>query len=174
MTCISGNKKWAALAQPICTALSLSGGLHISPATFLGSLRLRFGASRLNSLKPVVKIGVFALALFLSALPTMACLLPTVTLSAAEHECCQRMASDCGSANMPSSHSCCQRTGPEASSYVKAPSVQLNQTARTTFGLPVDASPLLLLTGLPVFQVSRDFGVHGPPGSPTTISALRI
>ena len=40
--------------------------------------------------------------------PVVACLLPTRPLTQAEHECCLKMAQQCGSSAMSSSHSCCQ------------------------------------------------------------------
>jgi hypothetical protein len=125
------------------------------------------------TLKLLSKVGVFALALLLSAVPTMACLLPTVTLTTAEHECCKRMAGQCGQSGMPSSHSCCQRlTGPE-DSFVKAPNVQLDHISSISYVSGVSAP--LLPTGIPLVHATLDFGVHGPPGSPpTTISVLRI
>lgn len=122
----------------------------------------------------VAKIGVFALALMLSAVPTMACLLPITTMTAAEHECCKQMAGQCGQAGMPSSHSCCRRlSGPE-DSFVKASNVQLNHLVSigATYFYNANAS---LLNENPLVHASLDFAVHGPPGSPpTTISVLRI
>jgi hypothetical protein len=125
-------------------------------------------------LKFVLKVGVFALALILSAVPTMACMLPTVTLTAAERECCKKMANECGRAGMPSSHSCCQPlTGPGASTFIKALGVQLDHGATTGYVSPT--IPSLLQTALPVVRESLDFGVHRRPGSPpATISVLRI
>lgn len=40
--------------------------------------------------------------------PALLCLLPGEQMTAAEHECCEKMAQQCGSALMPSSHTCCQ------------------------------------------------------------------
>ena len=121
----------------------------------------------------VAKIGVLALALMLSAVPTMACLLPITTMTAAEHECCKRMAGQCGQAGMPSNHSCCQRiSGPE-DTFVKASNAQLDHNASSSYVLSVGAP--LLLSGIPLVHASPHFAVHGPPGSPpATISVLRI
>jgi hypothetical protein len=125
-------------------------------------------------LKLVSKVGVFALALILSAVPTMACMLPTVTLTAAERECCKKMANECGRAGMPSSHSCCQRlTGAETATFIKAPGAQLDHLASISYVSP--AISFLLQTDLTVVHESLDFGVNRPPGSPpATISVLRI
>lgn len=43
-----------------------------------------------------------------AASPAVACLLPTGSMTRAEHECCQKMAHQCGSSVMPASHTCCQ------------------------------------------------------------------
>ena len=121
----------------------------------------------------VAKIGVFALALMLSAVPTMACLLPITTMTAAEHECCKQMAGQCGQAGMPSSHSCCQRlTGPE-DNFLKSANAQIDHVASTSF--VANVSTPLVVNGIRLVHASLDFAVHGPPGSPpTTISILRI
>lgn len=124
--------------------------------------------------KLVVKAGMIALALMLSGVPTMTCLLPTVTLTAAERECCKHMANECGQAGMPSSHSCCQRlTGSEASTFFKASNVQLDHIGSASYFSNVSAP--LLVSGISFVHASVDFGVHGPPGSPpATITVLRI
>jgi hypothetical protein len=43
-----------------------------------------------------------------AASPAVACLLPMGSMTPAEHECCQKMAHQCGSSVMPASHTCCQ------------------------------------------------------------------
>ena len=40
--------------------------------------------------------------------PAIACLVPMHQMTPGEHECCRKMAQQCGSSVMPSSHSCCQ------------------------------------------------------------------
>lgn len=123
--------------------------------------------------KCVGKIGVIALALVISALPTMACLLPTATLTAAEQECCKRMAHDCGNSGMPASHSCCQRVAGPESTFIKASAVQLDHNISTHLVIPPVDAPLATI--VPLDQASLDFDEHGPPGSPpATISVLRI
>lgn len=126
-------------------------------------------------MKLLSKLGVFALALVLSAVPGMACLLPAGTLTAAERECCRQMANECGRAGMPSSHACCQRlTGAETATFIKAPGAQSLTDLASTSYVP-GAIPLLLRTDLSVLQESLDFDVNRPPGSPPTIiSVLRI
>ena len=43
-----------------------------------------------------------------AATPAIACLVPMHQMTKAEHECCMKMARECGSSMMPSSHSCCR------------------------------------------------------------------
>lgn len=131
--------------------------------------------SKLPSLRLVAKAGAVALTLILSAVPTMACLLPTVTLTAAEHECCKRMGNQCGRAGMPSSHSCCRRlTGAEATAFITASSARLDHVSDVSYHIsPLAAS--FPVSGVPPVPPHSDLGVHGPPGSPpATISVLRI
>src|SRR5438445_1577295 len=59
-------------------------------------------------MKPVAKAGVSLLSLLLFAAPIMACALPAMAMTAAERDCCKRMAGECGKKGM--SHSCCQTT----------------------------------------------------------------
>lgn len=43
-----------------------------------------------------------------AATPAIACLVPMHQMTKAEHDCCMKMAQECGSSMMPSSHSCCR------------------------------------------------------------------
>src|SRR5688572_25252351 len=44
--------------------------------------------------------------------PNLLCLIPGVEMTAAEHECCEKMGSDCGEIPMPGMHSCCRTAAP--------------------------------------------------------------
>ena len=44
--------------------------------------------------------------------PDVLCLLPGVTLTVDEHECCERMGGQCGRVPMPDVHKCCQTVTP--------------------------------------------------------------
>jgi len=121
------------------------------------------------------KLGVLTLAVLLFATPTMACLLPTATLTAAERECCKQMAEQCGNAGMPSSHSCCQRlTGPDDLDFVKAQSPCVGSDL---LAVAVDCAPAMIQSPLLNRLASIEWldGIHGPPESPpVTTSILRI
>src|SRR5450631_1101499 len=53
-------------------------------------------------------IVLVSIALLWVVAPAIACVLPGVTLTPAERECCHHMAQHCGETPMPASHSCCQ------------------------------------------------------------------
>jgi hypothetical protein len=68
-------------------------------------------ASRQGTLMQVSRTGALTMTLVTvlwAVTPTVACFLPMPAMSAAERECCHKMAHQCGSAVMPASHSCCQ------------------------------------------------------------------
>ena len=44
--------------------------------------------------------------------PDLLCLIPGVEMTIDEHECCERMGSDCGRVPMPDMHSCCRTVTP--------------------------------------------------------------
>jgi len=121
------------------------------------------------------KVGVSILALLLFATPIMACALPAMAMTKAEHECCKRMAQDCGKSGMAQSHSCCQTTtAPDRLPAIKSSSDVNSQHL-----------PLVLVAALPpmsVAAIATEFGsqwwasdIHSPPVSPpVSISVLRI
>src|SRR5579872_7009530 len=120
-------------------------------------------------LKIMAKLSVFGLALILSAAPTMACLWPTVTLTAAERACCKHMANQCGHAGMPSSHSCCQGlNGPETTTFVRVAGVQLEHVANIEYH--VSPTIPVLVIRVPPSQTNFELETHGPPGLPSSSS----
>lgn len=120
------------------------------------------------------RVGVFALAVLFAALPVMACAVPNAAMTAAERECCKKMAEQCGDMGMTKSHPCCQVTATSADFHaLKTPSSQLHHVS------------LVLSHTLPVtFQAascslaqwsSRVSCTHSPPGlGSTTTTILRI
>lgn len=61
------------------------------------------------SLVTMLRRVALAVAMFWAITPTMACLMPEMAMTAAEHECCKKMAAMCGGEqHMPQSHSCCK------------------------------------------------------------------
>ena len=120
------------------------------------------------------KAGVSILALLLAALPVMACTVPGATMTAAERDCCKRMAEQCHRSGMANSHGCCQtQTSRNGFDALKASSSQLNHSL-VDFHAQPDA--VQAGTALPLmFTASKPSPTHSPPGliaSATTV--LRI
>ena len=127
------------------------------------------------TLKLLTKLGVFALALMLAALPVAACVLPGTAMTSAERECCKKMAEQCGDMGMAKSHPCCKVTATPGDFHaLKTTSSQLDHVSLVLF----HALPFTAQTDS-YFSVaqwsSRVSCTHSPPGleSPTT-TVLRI
>ncbi len=126
------------------------------------------------SVRLVAKIGVSTLALLLAALPVMACTVPGAVMTAAERDCCKRMADQCGHSGMAKPHGCCEiQTAPNDFHALKASFSQLDH-----FLIDLHAQPVALQTiavSQVMFTPNTTFPTHGPPGlvySATTV--LRI
>ena len=52
------------------------------------------------------------LIVFWIATPDLLCLIPGVAMTVDEHECCERMGSDCGKVPMSDMHTCCRTATP--------------------------------------------------------------
>src|SRR5215467_1947014 len=53
-------------------------------------------------------VTMLVITVLWAATPAIACLVHMHQMTKAEHDCCLKMAQECGSSMMPSSHSCCQ------------------------------------------------------------------
>jgi len=130
---------------------------------------------RLVMLKLLIKVGVFALALMLAALPVAACVLPGAGMTAAERECCKKMAEQCGDMGMAKSHPCCKVTATPADFHaLKTASSLLDHASPVLF----HALPLTAQTDV-YFSLaqwsSRVSCTHSPPGLESlTTTVLRI
>jgi len=126
-------------------------------------------------MKLVGKVGVLLLSLLLFATPIMACTMQANAMTAAERDCCKRMAQECGKGRMSQSHSCCKTVAmPDHLPAIKSASDVRSDhpTFVLAHALPQIsvAVPLMELASL---VCASD--MHGPPGSPpVTISVLRI
>src|SRR5258708_31896433 len=120
-----------------------------------------------------VKICVSILALLLAAAPVMACARPAAAMTAAERDCCKRMAQQCGKSGMAKSHGCCQTEATPNDFHALKASSHLDHSL-----VDYHAQPDAVQTGnaLPLmFTASIPFPTHSPPGlvaSATTV--LRI
>ena len=125
---------------------------------------------RLLVLNNAGKFAAILLVLTLVGGPAMACMLPSAALTPAEHECCRRMARQCGSMSMPVSHSCCRTEVRPSQAYLKAAAVSLGHNNAVAIAPAEIVEPWswLLQNGAPP---SVD---HPPPEiTPSTI-VLRI
>jgi hypothetical protein len=109
------------------------------------------------------KIGVSILAMLLAALPVMACARPGAAMTAAEHDCCKRMAEQCGRSGMAKSHGCCQTpVSPNDFHALKAPSSHLDHSLLELHTQPVALQAIAELQL--IFSTSIPFPTHSPPG----------
>ena len=120
-------------------------------------------------------IGIYGLAFVFGALPVMACVVPNGAMTPAEHECCKKMAGQCGDMGMAKSHPCCQVTATPADFHaLKTASSQLQHVSLVLFhALPptAQANGYFSLAQLS----SRVSCTHSPPGlESTTTTILRI
>lgn len=104
------------------------------------------------------------------ATPAIACVLPGISLTPAERECCHHMAEQCGQAAMPATHSCCQTKSHHSDA---PPQVTASvPTRHLTIAVAVQPIPVL-----PIADSSRiAVYLHSPPldPQPSSISVLRI
>jgi hypothetical protein len=127
------------------------------------------------TLRLVQKVAIFALTALFAGLPVMACVVPNVAMTAAERECCKKMAGQCGDMAMAKSHPCCQVTATPADFHaLKTASSQLDHVSLVLF----DALPLTAQTDAYVSLVqwsSRVLCTHSPPGQESlNTTILRI
>ena len=119
---------------------------------------------RLVMLKLLIKLGVSALALMLAALPLAGCVLPGAAMTSAEHECCKKMAEQCGDMGMAKSHPCCKLTAtPSDFHALKTASSQLDHVSLVlSYALPLTAQTDVYFS-LAQWS-SRVSCTHSPPG----------
>jgi hypothetical protein len=121
------------------------------------------------------KVGVLVVSLVLLATPIMACVIPIAAMTAAERECCKRMAQECGKNGMAKSHSCCQTaTAPEHLPAIRSSSDDGSGQLALALVHAALPSPTLVTMAESGFSL-READIHSPPVSPpASISILRI
>ena len=102
--------------------------------------------------------------------PAIACMIPLRPMTQAEHECCNKMAQQCGSSARPSSHSCCQ--GHEREGAV-SPVPTYSPTRPFDVAIVPQTAVLLVASG-PVLPTSAALEAPPPEASPGCSSILRI
>jgi Na+(H+)/acetate symporter ActP len=105
-----------------------------------------------------------------AATPAIACLVPMHQMTKAEHDCCLKMAQECGSSMMPSSHSCCQ--GHDRDNAVSP--VATYSPTRPFDVATVRQTAILLATSSSVPLKSLALEAPPPEASPGCSSILRI
>jgi hypothetical protein len=126
------------------------------------------------SVSLTAKIGVSTLALLLAALPAVACAVPGTVMTAAERECCKRMADQCGYSGMAKSHGCCEiQTAPNDFHALKASFTQLDHFLMDLHMQPAESQTTAGAHLL--FTTNTPFPTHSPPGLAYSASTvLRI
>jgi hypothetical protein len=169
----------AAGSRPAAPQELLNGEwLQWLPATFSPLLRLASGKTYtfLTRMRSFGKVGVSLVSLLLLATPTMACLVPAAAMTAAEHNCCKRMAHQCGGTKgMPQSHSCCQTTT-VANHLAAIKSSSDGSSQHPTLFVAYAIHPGPTIATVPESGSSPlAADIHAPPVSPpVAISVLRI
>jgi hypothetical protein len=126
-------------------------------------------------MKPIGKVGVSLLLLLVLAKPMMACLIPAIAMTAAERDCCKRMAGHCGHKGKVRSHSCCQTIAvPDHFAAIKSLSVVNGQ--HPPMFVAYNVHPGLTIPTVPEFgSALLAVDIHSPPDSPAVVvSVLRI
>jgi len=136
-------------------------------------LLLRVGVRKLDPVNTLRKFGIGLLAVVLFGTPLLNCVTPTQAMTAAEKECCKKMAAECGRAGMASSHSCCQ----SSDSVDTRPLLKSTSPTITHHTLLVAhvISHFEILTSQSAILASQPAQLHGPPGeTPPGTTVLRI
>jgi hypothetical protein len=136
-------------------------------------LLLTVGVRKLDPVNTLRKFGIGLLAFVLFGTPLLNCVTLTEAMTAAEKECCKKMAAECGRAGMASSHSCCQSNGAaDARPLLKSASPTITYHALFIANV---ISHFQLFASRSVVLVSQPAQLHGPPGeTPPGITVLRI
>ena len=114
---------------------------------------------------------LLSVVLMLVATPAIACVMPGVSLTPAERECCHHMAEQCGQAAMPASHSCCQTKSHHSDALLQASASV--PTRHLTFAVVVIQTTFVI----PAVTLDRlATYLHSPPldTASSSFSILRI
>src|SRR5262252_3355961 len=115
-------------------------------------------------------LAMLVITVLWAVTPAIACMIPMRPMTQAEHECCKRMAQQCGSSAMPSSHSCCQ--GHERETAVSP--VPTYSPMRPFDVAIVRQTAVLLIANEPILPTSAELEAPPPEASPACSSILRI
>lgn len=110
------------------------------------------------------------IAVLWAVTPAVACLLPMHQMTPAEHECCRKMAQQCGSSAMPSGHSCCQ--GHQRDSAINP--VSTYSPTRPFSAAIVPQTAFIQIDSASISTLSPALEAPPPESSPGCSSVLRI
>jgi hypothetical protein len=116
-------------------------------------------------------VSMVVIAVLWAVTPTVACFLPMRTMTAAEHECCKKMAHQCGSMAMPSSHSCCQH--PDQRDNAVSPVPTCSPTRHVSASV-VSQTDIILIHSASISRHMPALETPPPEPSPACSSVLRI
>ena len=115
-------------------------------------------------------LAMLVITVLWAVTPAIACMIPLRPMTQAEHECCKKMAQQCGSSAMPSSHSCCQ--GHEREEAVSP--VPTYSPTRPFDVAIIPQTAILLIASEPILPTSAALEAPPPEASPGCSSILRI
>ena len=115
-------------------------------------------------------LAMLVITVLWAVTPAIACMIPLRPMTQAEHECCKKMAQQCGSSAMPSSHSCCQ--GHEREGAVSP--VPTYSATRPFDVAIIPQTAVLLIASEPILPASAALEASPPEAFPGCSSILRI
>jgi hypothetical protein len=156
------------LADQIRTAACDSG--HCTGAYRGRCLLLSPRSGTLMRVSRVGALTMTLIAVLWAVTPAVACLLPAHQMTPAEHECCHKMAQQCGSLAMPSSHSCCQVHQRESA---VSPVTTYSPTRLFSLAI-IHQTSFILISSTSISPRSRALEAPPPESSRGCSSVLRI
>jgi len=105
--------------------------------------------------------------------PDVLCLLPGVDLTTDEHDCCERMAGQCGRTPMPEFHKCCQ-TVKRAEILPTSKTTQYPEPESATLPFIVPAPDLVYVAVQPLHWLRFESPTPPPLIPQDSIDILRI
>lgn len=114
-------------------------------------------------------LTILAITVLWAATPAIACLVPMHQMTKAEHDCCLKMARECGSSMMSSSHSCCRGHGHDT-----AVSPVTTYSPTRPFDVAIVPQISILLVASQSVSLHVPLETPPPESSPGCSSILRI
>jgi hypothetical protein len=124
--------------------------------------------------KYTFKFAALLMGMLLLAGPLMACMLPGSSMTAAERECCRKMAGQCsGQGDMPMSHDCCRTTVRPGHALLATNQFRLAHNVVTVALAVASDQHLTPILALP-FSLVPDYDHPPPLSNLASLQTLRI